>query len=129
MCQGGEGVQDAKDLREFHTFQLLLTPEQIVKMNEWEIIALDSSKSRAKAIKDRTIADTEDNKQKDDSKASRNIYAAPVAPPVKAATTNNVAKTHLMSSPSKTSSANDLADEDQLQCDTGLLSFFSVNAM
>ena len=46
-------------------------------MNEWERVALDSAKSRAKAIKDRTIADIEDNKNQDASKASKQKRFSP----------------------------------------------------
>ena len=67
-CENEEGVKDGQDLREFRAFQRLLTPEQIVKMNEWEIVALDSAKSRAKAIKDKTIADVEEIKKQEASK-------------------------------------------------------------
>ena len=63
-CENEEGVKDGQDLREFRAFQWLLTPEQIVKMHEWETVALDSAKSRAKAIKDKTIADIEENNKK-----------------------------------------------------------------
>ena len=97
-CENEEGVEDGQDLREFRAFQWLLTPVQIVKMNEWETAALDSAKSRAKAIKDKTIADIEENKKKEASKSSGKRDSAPLAPPMKPPTSKKKAKTPLMSS-------------------------------
>ena len=117
-CENEEGVKDGQDLREFRAFQWLLTPVQIVKMNEW---------ARAKAIKDKTIADIEENKKKEASKSSGKRDSAPLAPPVKPPTSKKKAKTPLMSSPTKPSSSHD--EDDQLQSDNGLLSFFGAKAL
>ena len=126
-CENEEGVKDGQDLREFRAFQWLLTPVQIVKMNEWETAALDSAKSRAKAIKDKTIADIEENKNKEARKSSGKRDSAALAPPVKPPTSKKKAKTPLMSSPTKPSSSHD--EDDRLQCDSGLLSFFGAKAL
>ena len=67
-CENEEGVKDGQDIREFRAFQWLLTPVQIVKMSEWETAALDSAKSRAKAIKDKTIADIEEKNKRGQQK-------------------------------------------------------------
>ena len=95
-------------------------------MNEWERAALDSAKSRAKAIKDTTIADIEEKKREDqDSSNISRKTKAPVAPPVKPLAKKK-AKTPLVSSPT-TPSAN--GEEEELASDNGLLCFFGARAL
>ena len=123
-CVGIQGVQDAADLKSVRSFAWMLSRDESRAVAEWQRHAVVTSSARLKESKAKALKDVEEAAKSSKTKARRSITIA--TPPLK--------KQSLLSS---SGSQIVIAEQpevsdfkiDDLEADTGLLSFFGSRAM